>query len=189
VDRNNIITSHIKEHQQAISNISSYSIANIATSIVSAINLGGTIYTCGNGGSAADASHLVAELVGRFEKNRKPIKAFCLNSNMPTITAIANDFGYDKVFSRQIESIVKKPDVVIGFSTSGNSKNVVEALKIAREKDVTTVAFTGNHPDMVLESHSSVMFRAYGVRTAIIQECHTVAIHMISSIIEEECFL
>jgi D-sedoheptulose 7-phosphate isomerase len=189
MDRTNIITSHIKEHQDALLKISPYSVSNIATHIVSAINLGGTIYTCGNGGSAADAAHLVAELVGRFEKDRKAVKAFCLNSNMPTLTAIANDFGFKNVFSRQIESVARKPDVVIGFSTSGNSENVVEALKIAYEKGITTISFTGTHPDMLAETFSTATFKSPGVRTAIIQECHTIAIHMIASIVEQECFL
>lgn len=188
-DRTNIISSHAKEHLEAIHNISTYSVANVATHIVSALNLGGVIYTCGNGGSASDASHFIAELVGSFEKDRKPLKAFCLNSNLPVITSIANDYGYDYIFSRQIESLIKKPDILVGFTTSGDSKNVVEALKTAYQKGITTIAFTGNHPDMLIEPYSSVVFRSHGVRTAIIQECHIVAIHMICSIIEQEYFL
>ncbi len=118
-------------------------IERMVTFVLAAINRGGKVVVFGNGGSAADAQHLVSELVGRFKLERPALPAIALSTNTSILTAIANDYGYDMVFSRQIEALVTEKDVVIGISTSGRSPNVIEAIKAAKKKGAKTIVLTG----------------------------------------------
>jgi len=142
---------------------------------------------CGNGGSASDAQHIAAELSGRFYENRPPLFAHALHVNSSCITAIANDFGYDQTYSRMLESCGRKGDVLVGISTSGNSKNVVNALKKAKELGITTIGFTGMQGGE-MNSICDIMIKAPSDDTPRIQEIHILVGHIICEIIEKEMF-
>ncbi|HON56868.1 MAG TPA: SIS domain-containing protein [bacterium] len=142
------------------------------------------IITMGNGGSAADAQHIVCELVGRFLKSqRRPLAAVCLNTNVSTLTAIANDFGYDYVFSRQIEALCEEGDVVIAYSTSGNSENIIEALKIAHSKAAKIITITGKDGGKMKEI-GDLNFNIELKDTPRIQEVHCLINHLICELLE-----
>jgi len=145
------------------------------------------IVVFGNGGSAADAQHLAAELVVRFEKDRRSLDCLALSTNTSTITAIGNDYGFEQVFSKQIESAVNEGDVVIGISTSGNSKNVILAMEQARKQKAVTVAWTGKTGGK-LKDAVDLCIGIPSENTARIQEGHVLLIHIISKLIEEELF-
>ena len=118
------------------------SVIQIANILVEAFKTGHSLYLMGNGGSAADAQHISGELVGRFKKDRKPLPALALTTDTSVLTAIANDFGYDLCFERQVEAFVKNGDVVFGLSTSGNSASIINAALLAKKKGAKTIAFT-----------------------------------------------
>ena len=118
-------------------------IITIASVFVKTINSGGCIFWCGNGGSASDSQHLSAELIGRFKKNRIPFKSLSLNSDTAAITCISNDFGYENLFSRQLEALGNKGDLLVVLSTSGNSKNIEKVLEKAKIKQIQTIALLG----------------------------------------------
>lgn len=146
---------------------------------------GHKIMLCGNGGSAADSQHIAAEFVGRFHKERISLPAIALTTDTSILTAVGNDYGYDVVFKRQVEGLGREGDVLIGISTSGNSKNVIEAFMEAKAKGIKTIAFTGEK-----ESRSSevadITLRVPSTVTARIQECHILSGHIICSFIDEE---
>src|SRR5579863_8154618 len=118
-------------------------VAKAAMQIVTTLRGGGKVLFCGNGGSAADAQHLAAEFTGRYLKERRALPALALHANSSAVTAIGNDYGFDLVFARQIEALGKEGDVAVGISTSGNSRNVLRALEVAKSKAIYTVALTG----------------------------------------------
>lgn len=140
----------------------------------------------GNGGSAADAQHFVAELVGRFERDRKPISAICLNCNASVITAIGNDYGFDQIFSRQVSAMAAPGDVVLGISTSGNSQNVLRAFAVALSRDVFSVGLLGcNGGSIGVYPDKSIIVPSD--RTATIQEAHGLILHVWAEMIESIC--
>ncbi len=151
--------------------------------LVERLSAGNKLLVCGNGGSAADAMHICAELVGRFVKERQALPAIALNADPAILTAWSNDYGYESVFSRQVEALAKPGDVVWGISTSGNSKNVVAALKAARERGASTLALTGQGGGAMAE-HADVLLAVPLSVTARIQEVHTVTYHMICEAVE-----
>jgi D-sedoheptulose 7-phosphate isomerase len=158
-------------------------ICAIAQTAVQAIAAGHKVVWCGNGGSAADSQHLAAELVVRFKRARGPLPSIALTTDSSVLTAIANDFGYDKVFSRQVQALCQPGDVLIGISTSGNSPNIIAALKQAREAHVITVALTGQDGGKlngIAEYHLNVQ----SAETARIQEAHILIGHLICDYIE-----
>ena len=142
---------------------------------------------CGNGGSASDAQHIAAELSGRFYANRPPLYAHALNVNTSYITAVANDFGYDQTYSRMLEACGRKGDILVGISTSGNSKNVVNALKKAKELGLTTIGFTGANGGK-MNSICDIMIKVPSDDTPRVQEVHILVGHIICKIIEKEMF-
>lgn len=158
----------------------------ITETILDSLLKGGTVYWFGNGGSASDAEHLAAELGGKYRIERKPLRSFALTSNSSLITAIANDFGFDQIFSRQIEACAMPGDVVIGISTSGKSRNVVLGLERGREMGAKTIALigeaegVGNIAECVLRIPSNV--------TSHIQECHIAVGQAICGYIENEMY-
>ena len=145
------------------------------------------ILFCGNGGSASDAQHIAAELSGRFYTNRPPLYAEALHVNSSYMTAVANDFGYDETYARMLEACGRKGDILVGISTSGNSLNVVKALKKANELGLTTVGFTGSKGGEI-NSICDIMIKVPSDDTPRIQEVHILVGHIICQLIEEEMF-
>jgi len=180
-----IITKSIDGHKDALDLLSAQkpTIVKIATLCITALKNGGKIVFMGNGGSAADAQHLAAELVGRFKKNRKALPALAFNVNTSILTAIGNDYGYDDVFSRQVEGLVTNKDVVFGISTSGNSKNVVNAVKAAKAIGAKTVGFLGQDGG-TLKALVDIDFTIASKDTPRVQEMHILAGHIICEAIE-----
>lgn len=147
----------------------------------------GKIWFAGNGGSAADAQHLAAELSGRFYLDRKPLPAEALHVNSSFLTAVANDYGYDKAYARLIEGCAHPGDVLVAISTSGNSKNILEAAKMAKSIGMKVVAFTGSKGGE-LRQHCDLLLNVPSDDTPRIQECHILIGHVICENIEKELF-
>lgn len=160
------------------------SIDRIGRLLVERIEAGGTIFTSGNGGSAAEAMHLAEELIGRYRDNRPPIRAVCLNADPTALTCIANDFGYDAVFARQCEALARPGDVLIVFSTSGSSENLIRGLDQARRNGATTVGLLGRDggPCRGLCDHALVV---EADDSAHIQEAHQVVMHVLCEYAED----
>lgn len=157
----------------------------ISDRIIQSLKNGGKILFCGNGGSAADAQHLSAELSGRFKLDRKPLDAEALHVNTSYITAVGNDYGYDEIFSRLVEAKGRPGDILIGLSTSGNSKNVIMAMETAKRKEMITVSLTGSKRN-ILEDICDFTLKVPSEDTARIQECHIMIGHIICEIVEIE---
>jgi D-sedoheptulose 7-phosphate isomerase len=181
------IVAYINEGIQARSQIDSDLVYSIGMKIAERIKKGGKLVLFGNGGSAADSQHIAAELVGRFEKERRPLPAMALHTNTSSLTAIANDYSYDAVYSRQVEAFCSHGDAVIGLSTSGNSPNVVKGLEAAKKLGCITVALTGASGGKSGEI-ADYTIKIASKRTSIIQECHIAIGHIISKIIEDFVF-
>lgn len=155
--------------------------------IVKTYKQGGRVFFCGNGGSAADAQHLAAELSGRFYFDRPPLAAEALHVNTSYITAVANDYAYDVIFSREVDAFCKEGDVLVGISTSGNSANVLKAFETAKGKGVLTIAMTGESGGK-MASISDILINIPSNDTPRIQESHITIGHIICQIVEEELF-
>ena len=162
-------------------------IARIATMAVDALRDGHSLYFMGNGGSAADAQHISGELVGRYKKDRKSLPVLALTTDTSVLTAISNDFGYEYCFEKQVEAFVKNGDVVFGLSTSGNSTNIINALKLAGKIGAKTIGFTGRDGGMI-KGIVDVCLMIPSSDTPRIQECHITVGHILCSIIENELF-
>lgn len=145
------------------------------------------VYFCGNGGSAADAQHLAAEFSGRFYTDRKALPAEALHCNTSYLTAVANDYGYDVVYSRMIDGIGEKGDVLIGLSTSGNSENIIKAFEAAKAKGITTIAFTGETGGK-MKDMADHLINVPSKDTPRIQESHITIGHIICQLVEEKYF-
>jgi D-sedoheptulose 7-phosphate isomerase len=152
-----------------------------------ALRAGGKILVFGNGGSAADAQHLAAELVGRYLYDRPGLPALALTTDTSALTAIGNDMGYESVFRRQVEAHGQKGDVAIGITTSGRSRNVVDALRVARERGLATIALTGGGGGL-LKDAVDVLLDAPSTDTPRIQEVHGLVVHLLCQIVEETLF-
>lgn len=155
-----------------------------ARECIRALNCGGKLILFGNGGSAADAQHLAAELTGRYLRERRALAAIALTTNTSCLTAIGNDYSYDDVFSRQIEAIGNKEDIAIGISTSGNSRNVLQALRRAKKKGLTTIGMTGHSGGKLLHEADWCLCIP-SEETPRIQEAHILLGHILCEIIEE----
>ena len=162
-------------------------LATIAEEMVAALKAGNRIYFCGNGGSAADAQHLAAEFSGRFYTDRKALPAEALHCNTSYMTAVANDYSYDVVYSRLIEGIANSGDFLVGLSTSGNSGNIVKAFEMARSKGVRTVGFTGAGGG-TMKGLSDHLINVPSTDTPRIQESHILLGHIICQLVEEQYF-
>jgi D-sedoheptulose 7-phosphate isomerase len=160
----------------------------IAQVIIDRLKAGGTIYTAGNGGSASQALHLAEELIGRYRGNRPPLRAICLNADPTALTCIANDFGFDQVFARQCEALLGATDVLLVFSTSGKSPNIVNALDIARKQRAFTIGFLGRDGGRALPLCDASILIALPADSAgdsaHVQEAHEVALHLICESVE-----
>jgi len=162
-------------------------VAKVSEILASALERGNKALFFGNGGSAADAQHIAAELVGRFAFERRALAALALSVNSSCITAIGNDYGYDRVFSRQLEALARPGDVALGISTSGNSPNVVLALSVAKSMGLHTVALTGRTGGNLLKNADHCIC-VPSEETPRIQECHILIGHIISELVEREIF-
>jgi D-sedoheptulose 7-phosphate isomerase len=159
---------------------------SIAEAVASSLRSGNKIMFCGNGGSAADSQHLAAELVGRQNYNRAPAAGLALTVDTSALTAIGNDYGFENVFSRQVEALGNRGDVLFGISTSGCSPNVVNALKVARTAGIHTIAFTGDNPNEMIGADLVLAVPAPG--TAQIQELHLTCGHIVLALVEQMLF-
>jgi D-sedoheptulose 7-phosphate isomerase len=155
----------------------------VANQIIDSLQNGGKVILMGNGGSAADAQHIAAELVGRYKKERKAFPAMAITTDPSIVTAIGNDYGAQRVFSRQVEAHARLGDIVIGISTSGNSENIIEALKAAREIGCFTFALLGNDGGKI-KSLVDIPIVVESKDTPRIQECHILIGHIICDLVE-----
>jgi D-sedoheptulose 7-phosphate isomerase len=162
-------------------------IVKIANAIIETYKKGGKVLLFGNGGSAADAQHIAAELVGKYKLIRNPLPAIALTVNTSILTACANDYGYETIFAKQVQALAAKDDVVIGISTSGSSPNVLEGIKAAKEKGAITVGFTGEEGSELGKS-VDICLAVPSKETPRIQESHITAGHIICFLVEKSIF-
>ena len=160
--------------------------AEAALLLFNALANDGKILICGNGGSAADAQHFAAEMTGRFERERMELAAIALTTDTSALTAIGNDYGFEHVFSKQVRALGRSGDVLVGISTSGNSANVIEAIKAAHERDMNVIAFTGRDGGKIaaMLRDGDVLLNVPYPRTARIQEGHIVLVHALCDAID-----
>ena len=159
-------------------------IENIAKTIIASIEAGGTLYLCGNGGSAADCQHIAGEFIGRFLLERKALPAVALSTDTSVLTCIGNDYGFDDIFARQVEGLVKKNDCLWAFSTSGSSVNIVKAAELAKKRGAKVIAFTGKK-NSKLENISDICLCAEAEKSFATQEIHQIAYHIICGLVEK----
>lgn len=162
-------------------------VKKITDTIVMAFKNGHRLYLIGNGGSAADAQHIAGELIGRFKMNRRPLPAVALTTDTSVMTALANDFGYDTCFARQAEALVSPGDVILALSTSGNSKGILNAVQVAKERGAVAIGFTGRDGGL-LKDVVDICLKIPSNNTPRIQECHITVGHILCSIVEKELF-
>ena len=161
-------------------------ILRAADAIAKAFRTGGKLITFGNGGSAADAQHIAGEFSGRFRKERSPLPALALTGNSSAVTAIANDFGFEEIFARQVRAFARPGDVVLGISTSGRSPNVLKGLEAAREARATTIGLCGAKGG--IGKYSDVLLAVPGETTSLLQEVHIAIGHLLALLVEEDLF-
>ena len=181
------IQSILDSHQKVVSKLSNLApkLQKAADQIVQSIKDGGTVFWMGNGGSAADAQHMAAELMGRFKKERYPIPSLALNTDTSLITCLSNDYDFSIIFARQIEALCHPGDIVIGLSTSGNSPNILKGLEMAKSCGALTIGFTGQDGGKVKEM-VEICFCVPSLVTARIQEASTLLCHILCEYIENE---
>ena len=184
----NLIKLHIKEQSKLLEEVKENLLPNIEKAsklIAKSLKKESTIFWCGNGGSAGDSQHLAAELVGRFEKDRKPLRSIALTTDSSVLTCISNDYSYEQIFARQLEALAKNGDVIVALSTSGQSKNIIKVLKTANLLKIDSILLTGKKGsylnDLVNES-----IVVPSMNTAHIQETHIMIGHIMCKIIEKE---
>lgn len=158
-------------------------IADIAAAVTEVLEKGGTLFLCGNGGSAAQSQHIATEFTGRFKLERRGLRAVALTTDSSALTAIGNDYGFENIFSRQVEALVEPGDVLIGLSTSGSSRNVLNALRKAKEIGAKTIALAGPERGEIADL-VDLCLAAPGDNSANIQECHITALHVVCDIVE-----
>ena len=183
----NQISETIETHKKMVAELQADAfevIGAAAEMITNSLKDGGCVYICGNGGSAADAQHIAGEFVGRFRRERKALAAIALSTDTSVMTSVANDYGFDKVFARQLEALAEKGDVLWAISTSGNSANILEAARLAKKKGLGILAFTGKAKSK-LETIADLCFCANNDSVARAQEIHQIAYHIICDIVEQ----
>ena len=184
----NKILHEINEHQKVVNMIDDELIKElkiVSEEILLAFENGNKILICGNGGSAADAQHFSTELSCRYKKDRKALSAISLATDTSVLTAVSNDISFDNVFKRQVEALAKTGDIVVAISTSGNSRNIINALDEAKKQNCKTVAFTGDNT-LNIESVSDYLLGVPSKNTPRIQEIHILFIHIICQLIDDK---
>ena len=182
------IDAYLESARLAVASIDSTVVERASALCIECARNGGTIFFCGNGGSAVDSQHLAGELVGRFRKERNPIPAVAITANSAIITAIANDYDFSEIFSRQIEALGRPGDVLVAISTSGNSSNVLKALETARNISMRTIGFTGAG-GYAMSDMTDICLMASSDETSHIQEALLVAGHAICDALEKSIAL
>ncbi len=176
----NVFTEHAQVTARAAQELPQV-LERVVKAVDQCLQAGHKVFACGNGGSAADAQHLVAELIGRFLHERRALPAIALTADAATLTAIGNDYGYERVFARQLEGLARKGDLLFAISTSGNSPNVLQAAQTARSIGCVVVGMTGERESKLAPmADSGLLIRAPSTVTARIQEVHTLCIHAIA---------
>jgi D-sedoheptulose 7-phosphate isomerase len=175
----------LAEHQRVVNELATFgeTLDQLAETIIACFRGGNRVYTLGNGGSAADAQHIAAELLGRYKLDRKALPTVALTTDSSSLTAISNDLGFEHVFARQLEGLVQPGDVVWILSTSGNSPNVLEAARVAAQRGAITIGFTGQTGGKLAEL-CTLTFRAPHTEADRIQEAHELAYHCICEKVE-----
>ncbi len=183
-----LFTTHIHNHIAAVGSLAELQPAIEAAGerIAECLLRGNKLLLCGNGGSAADAQHIAAELVGRFVAERRGLPAIALTTDTSILTSVANDYGYNHVFARQVEAHAREGDVLVGISTSGNSSNVIAAIEVASQMGCTTIGLLGNDGGK-LEQLVDIPIVIPEVQTAHIQECHIVIGHLWCAMVDAAC--
>jgi len=182
-----ILKVHFQEHRDILDSTeqdSKESISRAAQKIISVLKNKRTVFWCGNGGSASDSQHISAELIGRFKKNRVPLKSIALNSDTTAITCIANDFGYEEIFSRQLDGLGQEGDILVAISTSGQSKNIIKAIEMAKKKQITSFALLGKGGGEAIKIVDDYIHINSDI-TARIQEMHIMIGHILCDLIED----
>lgn len=182
---NDIIKSVISEHSSAMKLLEeeSSNLEAIGKKISECLKSGGKVMICGNGGSAADSQHFSAELVGRFQTERRPLPAIALSTDTSILTAVGNDYGFERIFERQVEALGNRGDILIGISTSGNSMNVINAVEAAKKKGMTTIGFLGKDGGK-LKPLCDMNLTINSKTTARVQEMHGLSIHIICEMVD-----
>lgn len=178
------------ETKQAAAALLGQDISDAAQLLVSALLEGKKILTCGNGGSAADAQHFSSELINRFERERPPLPAIALTTDSSTITSIANDYHYNLVFAKQLRALGQSGDILVSYTTSGNSDSIIQAINAAHDKKIPTIALTGKDGGIVsgLLLESDIEIRVPSKSTARIQETHLLITHCLCDLIDHQLF-
>ena len=181
-----LVRATLEEHMSVVAKMATLEadIASAGELCANALGHGNRIYLCGNGGSAADAQHIAAELIGRFVHDRRALPAIALTTDTSALTAIGNDYGYDDVFSRQVEGLCQEGDVLIAISTSGNSANVLKAVDVAQGRGCSVIGLSGRSGGS-LAPKSDISLVVPSAVTARIQEMHIVIGHLICALVEE----
>ena len=188
MDYKNLIRLHIDEQNNLLDEIKSNLLTNIenaAKLIAQSLKKESTIFWCGNGGSAADSQHLAAELVGRFEKDRKPLRSIALTTDSSVVTCISNDYCYEEIFSRQLEALAKEGDVIVALTTSGRSRNIIKVLEHAKSLKIKSILLTGGK-GLTLNNLVNESIIVPSIKTTHIQESHIMIGHIMCKIIEKE---
>lgn len=180
------LTGAIRLHEQAQTASVAATVA-ATEQMVASLRSGGKILVCGNGGSASDSQHFAAELVGRFERERRALPSIALTTDTSILTAIGNDYAYDRVFARQVEAVGRPGDVLLGISTSGGSRNVLEAFRVAKSGGLTTIALTGRDGGVV-GAAADIHVNVPSTSTARVQEVHRTLMHAMCELIERELY-
>ncbi len=182
-----ILNEHRKAFEETFTPAHIETLELISREILKAFKAGHKLLLCGNGGSASDSQHIAAEFIGRFKRERMSLPAISLTTDTSILTALANDYDYSKVFSRQVEGLGRKGDILIAISTSGNSANVLEAVTQAKKQGLLTVGFTGITGGKLKEA-ADICFRAQSKKTPHVQEMHIAALHAVSEVVEDVFF-
>ena len=185
-----IINSYLENSKKALNDfieVDKNKILKASKLIFTSLKKGNKILMCGNGGSASDAQHFAAELIGRFKKNRDSFAAISLNTDTSALTAIANDYDFSYVFSRQIEGLGKKGDTLLAISTSGKSKNIIKAAIQAKKQKLNIISLTGMN-NSILQKNSDICIKVPSKTTSHIQELHIIVVHLMCTLIEKQFF-
>ena len=183
-----VIKKNFSEHFDVINEVLNSNIDSInvfGDSLTTCLENNGTIFWCGNGGSASDSQHISAELVGRFKKDRRALKSIALTTDTSILTSVGNDYGFEEIFSRQFEALGTSKDILVGISTSGNSENIIRAFQTAKRLGAMTLSLTGNDGG-ILRQISDYSLVVKSQSTARIQEAHILIGHILCDIIEQE---
>lgn len=179
INHSNVLNETLEKHAE--------NIVRAADLITNCFKSGGKLVIFGNGGSAADSQHMAGEFIGRFLRERKSLPAIALTTDSSILTALGNDYGFDKVFERQIESLANTPDIVIAISTSGNSENVVKAVAAAKKRGLVVISLTGEGGGM-LKGFSDILIDVSSIETPRVQETHILVEHIVCDLVENNLF-